>query len=329
MKNFHRLFIRFLALMTGYVFAPVCPAVAQDISLQATLDSTRAWMGDQLTLTLTVNQQAVSRIWFPVIGDTLDGGIEILRKSEIDTTTTPEGKTRLQQELLITVFDTGDFEIPPFPFILQTGNDYDTLHTLPVYFTVMAMQMDTTLRDIKGNMKAPVSVAELLPWILAGTGLAVLLYLGWRWIRNRRKVRHTEPDRPADPPDVDALRRLEQMREEKPWLHKPVKSYYISLTEVLRVYIHNRFGVLALEQTTDEILTALKGAGCDTGALNRLKAVLRLSDLVKFAKVVPDETENAQQISESIEFVRSTAFERSNREADGRADKQESEREGE
>jgi hypothetical protein len=301
--------IKIQLILLGLALASVPGIFAQEVSLQASLDSTKALMGDQLTLSLKVDQAASSHILFPVFGDTLTGGIEILRKSAIDTSRTPDGKTSLRQDLLITVFDTGDFEIPPIPFIVQNGNNFDTLHTVPVAFTIMPMQADSTIRDIKGNMKAPVTAAELLPWIIALVILAALGYLVWRLIRNRQKRGpHTVLDRPADPPDVTALRLLEQMREEKPWLHMPVKSYYISLTEVLRVYIHGRFGVLALEQTTDEILVSLKGAGCDAGAMNRLKSVLRLSDLVKFAKVVPDEIENTQQVNEAVEFVKATSF---------------------
>jgi hypothetical protein len=157
-------------------------------------------------------------------------------------------------------------------------------------------------------MTAPVSLVEVLPWLLGLVIFLVLAYLVWWWIRKHRKTGEAGlPERPADPPDVIALRLLEEMRVEKAWLHMPVKSYYISLTEVLRVYIHEQFGVLALEQTTDEILSSLKESGCETGALNRLKSILKLSDLVKFAKVVPDEAENAQQVTGAVEFVKVTA----------------------
>ena len=49
---------------------------AQEISLHATLDAARALMGDQLRLSLKVEKPASARIQFPVLGDTLAGGIE-------------------------------------------------------------------------------------------------------------------------------------------------------------------------------------------------------------------------------------------------------------
>ena len=309
MKFINSFPIRYLFFNLCLMVASLGLVPAQEVTLHASLDTTKALMGDQLRLSLRVEKSAAARVFLPVFGDTLAGGIEILQKLPVDTVNTKDGKTALQQDLLITVFDTGDFEIPPIPVLLQTGNTMDTLHTLPVFFTVISMKGDTTLRDIKGNMTTPVSLVEVFPWALGLVVLLALLYLIWLWIRKHKKTGDANiPDRPADPPDVTALRQLEQMRVEKTWLHKPVKTYYISLTEVLRVYIHERFGVLALEQTTDEILASLKETGCEGGALSRLKAILKLSDLVKFAKVIPEEAENAQQVIGAVEFVKATAM---------------------
>ncbi len=281
---------------------------AQEISLHATLDTARALMGDQIRLSLKVEKPPSVRVQFPMLGDTLAGGIEVIHKSALDSSLLEDGTISVKQDLLITVFDTGAFEVPALPFVLQTGTVTDTLHTLPVYFTVIPMKGDTTLRDIKANMTAPLRFREVFPWMLTLLLVAGLAALGWWWFRKLKKSRvRGEPDKPADPPDVTALKQLEQMRIEKTWLYKPVKAYYIHLTEILRVYISQRFGVYALEQTTDEILASLRGAGCETGALNRLKTLLRLSDLVKFAKAIPEEAENAQQVSEAMEFVKATS----------------------
>jgi hypothetical protein len=41
--------------------------------------------------------------------------------------------------------------------------------------------------------------------------------------------------------------------------------------------------------------------------MNKLSSILRLSDLVKFAKVVPDVEESAVQVDVAVEFVRNTS----------------------
>ena len=103
------------------------------------------------------------------------------------------------------------------------------------------------------------------------------------------------------------MRDLEKLRDEKPWLNNKIKFHYIRISDILRVYIENRFKTPALEQTTEEILGSLKSPVCETTELNRLSAILKLADLVKFAKVIPDTEENALQIDKAGEFVRNTS----------------------
>jgi hypothetical protein len=64
---------------------------------------------------------------------------------------------------------------------------------------------------------------------------------------------------------------------------------------------------MALEQTTEEILMALRSTPCGASDLNKLSGILKLSDLVKFAKVIPATEENALQLDLATEFVHSTA----------------------
>jgi hypothetical protein len=69
---------------------------------------------------------------------------------------------------------------------------------------------------------------------------------------------------------------------------------------------------MALEQTTEEILLALKLKDCKTTDLRCLAGILKLADLVKFAKVIPAEEENTVQVDWAAEFVRNTALIHSN-----------------
>lgn len=64
---------------------------------------------------------------------------------------------------------------------------------------------------------------------------------------------------------------------------------------------------MALEQTTDEILRELKSAGCEASDHTHLAGILKLADLVKFAKVIPADEENAVQVELAAGFVRSTS----------------------
>jgi hypothetical protein len=281
--------------------------LGQEVTVSARLDSSRALIGDQLTLHLKVEKSASARVSFPRYADTLTGKIEIVRKSGIDTVTGPDGKTVLNQDLLITVFDTGWVEIPSQAFSIQNGQFKDTLHTQPIALEIRSLPVDTTIRDIKANMRTPVNAQELFPYFLGLIALALLVLVIIYIVRRIRKG-DTRPAEilPSEPAEVIALRQLEQLRVEKPWIQKPVKMYYINLTDILRHYIERRYHIMALEQTTDEILKDLKKTGSTGNNLEKLASILKLADLVKFAKLIPDEVENGMQVEEAIVFVKNT-----------------------
>jgi hypothetical protein len=281
--------------------------LGQEVTVSARLDSSRALIGDQLTLHLKVEKSAGARVSFPHYADTLSGKIEIIRKSGIDTATGPDGKTILNQDLLITVFDTGLVEIPSQAFAFQNGLVKDTLHTRPIALQIRSLPVDTTIRDIKANLRTPVNAQEMFPYFLGLLALALLI-LTIIFIVKRIRTKDTRPAEImlSEPAEVIALRQLEQLRIEKPWIQKPVKMYYINLTDILRHYIERRFHIMALEQTTDEILKDLKKTGGRSGNLDKLASILKLADLVKFAKLIPDEVENGIQVEEAIAFVKNT-----------------------
>jgi hypothetical protein len=219
------------------------------------------------------------------------------------------------RELRITVFDTGFFKIPALRFVAHQGKLMDTINTLPLYFEILPVKADSTIRDIKSNLKAPVNLKEVLyflwknyPIIALAIGLCIAVVLIVRYIRRKlRKGRITEREVIQELPEVVALRELEKIRNEKSWLHGRIKVFHIRLSEILRTYIEGHFKVMALELTTDEILRELKSPVCQSSELSKLAGILKLADLVKFAKAIPTEEENALQVNLATEFVQNTS----------------------
>ena len=71
-------------------------------------------------------------------------------------------------------------------------------------------------------------------------------------------------------------------------------------------FIENRFKIQALEQTTDEILYGFRNVSIDEDSRLKLKQLLILSDLVKFAKEQPLPNENELSLSNAYDFVKGT-----------------------
>jgi hypothetical protein len=281
---------------------------SQYVEILAELDTNLITIGDQFNLRLQVSQPSGMDVVFPDIMDTLTSEIEVLQQFETDTTWSGNDQIELKKRYLLTCFDSGLYEIPPLPFRLSFDNWIDTVFSNSMYLLVYTVPLDSTIRDIKQPIDVPVSLAEVLPYILIGAGILALAY-GIIYILRKRKRK--EPvfafTKPRDPPHVIALRELDELRKAKLWQKNEYKVYYTRLTEIIRRYIERRFGIPAMEQTTFDILRSWKEEGYeDQELIDILKQLLNLADLVKFAKEKPLPTDNEINMDNAYVFVRKT-----------------------
>ena len=265
-------------------------------------------IGDQTAMHLSVTQEANERVEMPVFGETLQDGIEIVDRSAIDTTTLPDGRLQLSQELTLTSFKDSLFAVAPIAVV--SGGD--TFRTEPMALNVIQpFEVDSSLAitDIKDIEKAPIYWWGILRWILlalAVIGLFVGAYYGVQWYRKHflKEEEVIEPEllRPAD--EV-ALEKLDEIKAQKIWKDGKVKEYQTELTDVVREYIGRRFDVQSTEKTSDETLRAMKPL-IDKELFAKLSKMLQLADLVKFAKWHTTPDENEQALSTAYEFVNET-----------------------
>ena len=278
------------------------------IVVSASIDSTMLMIGDQTAMHLSVTQEANERVEMPVFGETLQDGIEIVDRSAVDTTTLPDGRLQLSQELTLTSFKDSLFAVAPIAVV----SDGDTFWTDPMALNVIQpFEVDSSLAitDIKDIEKAPIYWWGIIRWILlalAIIGLFVGAYYGVLWYRKHflKEEEVIEPEllRPAD--EV-ALEKLDEIKAQKIWKDGKVKEYQTELTDVVREYIGRRFDVQSTEKTSDETLRAMKPL-IDKELFAKLSKMLQLADLVKFAKWHTTPDENEQALSTAYEFVNET-----------------------
>jgi hypothetical protein len=223
------------------------------------------------------------------------------------------GRMKYTGRYLVTSFDSGFYQIPPYYAELITEEGIRRYHSGYSFLEVMRVKIapqDTSARifDIVGPYKAPVTMVEILPWLLLALAAAALIWgliMVLRRLRKPKEVAETEAD--PDPAHVIAFRKLEKLRDEKHWQKGAVKLYYTLLTEILREYLDNRYGINSPEMATSETLYALKKSGFKQDwAYGTLKNILTSADLVKFAKHMPGPAENDQYFSDSWQFVEIT-----------------------
>jgi hypothetical protein len=167
--------------------------------------------------------------------------------------------------------------------------------------------------DIKKPFSAPITLKEIAPWlfgiILIGALVFLIVYALSR--RSKNKPLFQRPLKPKLPPHVIALQELDKLKGEELWQHEKVKDYYTRLTDIVRVYIEERFTITAMEQTTFEILTSFKEKESQIvdKSVVELKEILEVADLVKFAKLTPLPDENHHMLSNAYLFVKETSVE--------------------
>ncbi|MBP5336555.1 MAG: hypothetical protein J6Y63_03480 [Bacteroidales bacterium] len=238
----------------------------------------------------------------------------LVRSWQLDTTATlrvrqPGGKGRTQLynvrgSIVLAPFEEGTYRLPPIPVL----RGKDTLVFEGLDMEVKTMPVDTAtfqLHDIKGQMRYPLTFREVLPWLGGAVLLAALIVLLVWWLRRRAKT--GEEGAHKDPAYIIALRELDKWRGDKFWAPDKQKAYYSGITDALKVYIEDRFGVDAPEMTTAELFEALKGAeDLPADLREELREVFECADFVKFAKHVASDEDNARALPTAVRFVTST-----------------------
>ena len=278
------------------------------IVVSASIDSTMLMLGDQTAMHLEVTHDASEQVMWPVLGEQLQDGIEIVEKGKVDTTTLPDGRVQMKQDLMLTSFKDSLFAIEP----LYVTRGEDTFWTEPLALNVIQpFEVDSSnaITDIKDIEKAPIWWWGIIRWILLVLGLLLLIDLGfWLWKKyDKYRKKEEEPIDPEllRPADEVALEKLDEIKAQKIWKDGKVKEYQTELTDVVREYIGRRFEVHSTEKTSDETLREMKPL-IDKDLYGRLSKMLQLADLVKFAKWHTTPDENEQGLLTAYDFVNET-----------------------
>ena len=245
--------------------------------------------------------------------DTCIDGIEILKRSNIDTVNDENGY-KLTQQFTITAFDSGEYIIPSMPFYSE--DSILLAETEPLLLNVHTIAVDTTLaiKDIKDPLSAPLTIGEIIPYIIIAIlvfGLVTGIIFLIRYIRNRKKPKPITKPKSKIPAHILALESLQALWQKKLYQSGYVKQYYSELTDIVRIYIENRWDIAAMEMVSSEIITNLSSMSNISGdTLRKLEQTLFLADMVKFAKSNPLADESSACYQYVMDFVQSTKQEK-------------------
>lgn len=283
---------------------------AKNIEVKASMDSSEIYIGNQTKLTLEMTVSSELEFEFPILLDNISKEIEIVTVGNSDTITLENNFIKIHQDYIITSFDSGVYVIPPFKFLVEDDEIYSNTLTLKVKVPPIEISKES-LKDIKPNLVPPFDWYTF--WLYFGAVfvivvIIVLLVIIYKLNKKDKTIFFIDTQKKI-PAHLIAIQELDKIKLQKLWQKGREKEYYTKITDVLRIYIEDRFSMSAMEMTSDEILENIKNKNDYSSIYESLKQVLKAADLAKFANIKMKAEENELSIINSYLFVNQTKIE--------------------
>jgi len=297
--------------------APDGAAAASPPEVLGSIAPSKATVGDRVRATLSVARDSTVSVEFPGVARSV-GPFEV-----VDVVAYPEeplaGRILERRDYVLVPFETGELRLPGLPFAwTDQSGEAGTVVSDTLYVFVESVLVDTAaagsleLRDIKPPFELP---RRVWPYIVGAAILAATAVGGRllrRWLRARSQAPDVSTEEVARARRAAAHRvafeRLRALEEEDLPGRGEIERFYVELTDVLRRYLGDRFGVDAIDHTTAELPPLLFEAGVRADELDWTLALLSLADLSKFAREHPDAERARGDLGDVREFVDKTRF---------------------
>ncbi len=281
-------------------------------------------IADNLCLTIEAEAEEGFEAELPGFGDKLgEFGIRDYRHDP--PRLTPEKKLIVRKTYTLEPFLSGDYRLAPMPVRFRkqaepTGPGDNSTNpgdpwshqietdelTIKVNSLLAKDHQELVLNPMRGPVPLPAN--PIPPGTLLITLTIAALAAGGGFLFWRR-YRSTDPHQ-ADPtlPAHDlAYRQLQEILDEKLIERGESKLFFSKLSDVLRNYIENRFGLLAPRRTTEEFLGDIsRDAPFPAEQREPLGGFLQGCDLVKFAEHQPSPEEIVKTVDSCRAFIDAT-----------------------
>jgi hypothetical protein len=269
-------------------------------------DSTDLLIGDEAKGSIILNAPEGLNITLPyVIEHWKDKKFEIKALSDQEIKNGDGGIQITTQTVVLVFWDTGNYQLPPLPFVYIKDKGPDTFYAEVPMIRVdfpAGITGDTAyvapIKSIMGESKTFWDyILDYQNFIFVLLGIIAVAIVGYLAMKI---VRAAQERRKKITPEEKALQELERLLEAKLIEEKRFADYHQGMSFIIRTYLHNRFGLNALQSTTQEVLKMVNYEHLPDTLQKEMKEVLETADLVKFAKASP--LDRANQFS--IDFIK-------------------------
>jgi len=282
------------------------------VTLNLEVDKKTITVGDPISLTVTIEYDPNIKLEEPDIPSQLknlasgDSSMGILEESKVESGKKDGREVRIYK-FKITFYSTGKMTIP---FLYANFRDVQgraaRARSDPLEVEVKSV-LDKDAKDIR-DIKPPLNINY--PWYYYAAGILsviILALLIWTIANHiKRKRRTPESLKPSRPPHETALEMLDALQRSTLLDEGKIKEYYISLSNIIRRYIEERFGIPTLDRTTFELYQEMKEARIKRDHISLIRNFLENCDKVKFAKFIPDRPDIDADYNSAREIVNLT-----------------------
>lgn len=223
--------------------------------------------------------------------------------NKVDTT-----EDKINYTYTFSSFVEGMVKLPEFQF--YEANKITPLYNIESPMVDIQMPaIDTTtieVKPLKTIMKIPLTLKEIIPFSIGGIVLVGIVVSIIYFIRHKKKRPKNLQPKPevVIPEDEEALNNLNRLKQARLLETGQEKQHYIALSEILWQYLYRRFDVNAFEMTTSQIMKNMQQKEATQSDKDKLNNIFSTSDMVKFAKYIPDTKTNLTILQDSEDFVK-------------------------
>ena len=305
-------------VLASVLFVLLGTAASADgpVNVAASVDRRGITIGDPIGLVLVVEADTGYRITDSGVGRVMDE-FEVLDSAPPQVTRVANGRTRYTFRYRITAFRVGDLVFPPISVAYQSPAGVPGVAPtteIPIVVTSVVQPGEATddIKPAKPQLRLP-NAAPQIPAlaIQAALALVVLVVLGLLIRQTRRaagrRPRVGEMEEGLLTPAQRALQELNRVAS----LGLPEKGryaeHYALLSQTLRTYVRDRFGLSAGERTPRELREDMLRAGIDRTEIATIYEILREGESARFHRAVSYPARAQHAVRSALDAMRRAA----------------------
>ena len=280
------------------MFSCTTEDVQQNLSITSEIDTTMATIGDIIHYSIYTSGAGDLSV---KIND-----FEKPEAMEVRDQKLVEGKTFKME---IVFWDTGHFSIPVIDVVFLNADSTEKMvMQTDEQEIIIVSSSDPKMTGAMKPVKDPLPVSrpfELKMIMLISTLFLTLGIMAWLSIKYRKEKLLALTDNFLPQPDEIAIEKLNYLRK-KSKENFDIKEFYVQISYILREYVEHSLFLKTLEMTTEDIKSLVNILPFSDEEMKAWLALLERSDLIKYAKMMPENNIYTQDLITAEKFIQST-----------------------